>query len=92
MKSATITIPNDLEADLNEVARKRNLSHAEVIEDTLRKYLNELPQERPIADDDDFRPFRVPVLPDKDEFGEPDVSVNHDYYLAKDLEHKLGRA
>ena len=92
MKSATITIPTDLEAELDEVARKRNLSHSEVIEDALRKYLNELPQERPDADNDEYRPFWVSVIPEKDDRGEPDVSINHDYYLAEDLERKLGRS
>lgn len=85
MRSATITIPNDLDAELEDVAQQRNVSPEEVIEAALRKYLHEVQQEHGVEETDDFRPFWVPVIPEKDDHGEPDVSINHDYYLAEDL-------
>ncbi len=89
MSSATITIPEDLKPELDELARERNVSPAEVIEVALRKYLTELQHERMTDDDAEFTPFWLPVLPEKDDHSEPDLSINHDYYLAESLERKL---
>lgn len=85
MRSATINIPNDLDAELDDVAQQRNVSPEEVIEAALRKYLDKWRRDHAIEDTDDFRPFWVPVIPEKDDHGEPDVSINHDYYLVEDL-------
>jgi hypothetical protein len=92
MKTATITIPDDLDAELDEVARERNITPAEVIEVALRKYLTETHRRSTETGDDEYRPFWLPVIPEKDDRGEPDVSVNHDKYLAEFLERKLKRS
>lgn len=92
MKSATIAIPDDLDAKLEEVARERNTTSAEVIHLALRKYLAEIQENPNSTDEDDFRPIWMPVLPEKDDRGESDVSINHDHYLAEDLyQRKLPR-
>lgn len=85
MSSATYTIPDDLEPELDEVARERNVTPAEVIDAAVRKYLSERRQERSTIESEEFVPFWLPVVPEADDHGEPDVSINHDYYLAEDL-------
>jgi len=89
MSSATITIPEDLKPELDEIARERNVTLAEVIEAALRTYLTEAQRERVTGEDAEFTPFWLPVLPEKDDHSEPDLSINHDYYLAESLERKL---
>lgn len=83
MNDATIAIPEELDAELEAVAREQGLTTAEVIAAALRVYRAEIHRYRPPADRGDFRPFWVPVLPEKDDKGEPDVSINHDKYLAE---------
>ena len=85
MSSVTYTISDDLEPELDEVARERNVTPAEVIDAAVRKYLAERRQERSTAESEEFVPFWLPVVPEEDDHGEPDVSINHDYYLAEDL-------
>jgi hypothetical protein len=85
MSSATISIPDELQPELDELARERNVTPTEVLEAAVRNFLLESQKERKADADEDFKPFWVPVLEEKDEFGEPDVSINHDYYLAEDL-------
>ena len=92
MSSVTYTVPDDLEPELDVVVRERNVSPLEVIDTALRKYLLELQQEQTSHEPDEFVPFWMPVIPEKDDHGEPDVSINHDHYLAEDLyRRKLGR-
>jgi metal-responsive CopG/Arc/MetJ family transcriptional regulator len=84
MNSAPITIPDDLDEELDNLVRDRNLPRSEVVEAALRRCLAEVRQQAPAAEDD-FKPFCVPVLQERDKFGELDVSINHDYYLAEEL-------
>ena len=92
MSSATITIPEDLEPELDEVAQERNVTPAEVIETALRTYLTDLQQERTPQEPKEFVLFWRPVIPEKADHGEPDVSINHDHYLGEDLyRRKRGR-
>jgi hypothetical protein len=91
MKSTSFTISNDLDAELDALAREQNRSRSDVVEAALRRYLNDVRVQRSTDNADDFVPFWVPVLQEKDDCGEPDVSVNHDHYLAEDLyRRKLG--
>lgn len=85
MKAATIAIPDDLDAKLDKVARERKVSQAEVIQIALRKYLTDIQETPTTVDEDEFRPLRISVIPEKDDHGESDVSINHDYYLAEEL-------
>jgi predicted transcriptional regulator len=39
MKTTTITIPDDLDAELDELARDRNVTTDKVVETALRQYL-----------------------------------------------------
>lgn len=91
MSSATIEIPEDLQSSLDELTRERNITAAEVIEAALRKYLLELQQRRKTRNDDEFVPYWLPVLPEKDDLSEPDLRINHDYYIAESLERILKR-
>lgn len=85
MKAATIAIPDDLDARLDEVARAKNVSQAEVIQIALRKYLSDIQETSIAVDEREFRPLRISVVPEEDDHGEPDVSINHDHYLAEDM-------
>ena len=85
MKAATIAIPDDLDAKLDEVAREKNVTPTEVIQLALRKFLTDIPESPTETDEKEYRPLRISVIPEEDDHGEPDVSINHDYYLAEDL-------
>ncbi len=83
MSSATFTLPDDLDAELDELARERNVTTAEAVEIVLRQYLADRQrwggrQYRPAV-----LPFEITPLEEKDDRGEPDVSINHDRYLAE---------
>lgn len=91
MFEIAITIPDDLHAELQAIAVDENRDPVQIIEAALREYVirSRLSQDgreyRPAA-----RPFWVPALDEKDDLGEPDVSVNHDAYLAALLTEKSG--
>lgn len=56
-----------------------------VVEDALREYLTRRQrlggrEYRPA-----FRPFKITPVEEKDDLGEPDVSINHDKYIAEDI-------
>lgn len=92
MSSMTYTICDDLERELDEVARERNASPSEVIDGALRTCLSELRQEPTSREANEFVSFWMPVVPEEDDHGKPDVSINHDHDLAEDrYRHKLGR-
>ena len=89
MSEIAVTIPDELHAELQAIAEDENRDPDQVIEAALREYVfrSRLSQNgreyRPAA-----RAFWVPVLEEKDERGEPDVSVNHDEYLARIIDAK----
>lgn len=86
MKRATITIPDDLEAELEAYLGEREdgLDLDALVERALRSYLARqdrwggrevhLPRRRP---------FWITPLEERDAQGEPDVSINHDRYFAE---------
>ncbi len=84
MKRATITIPDDLEAELNRYLAGKDAppSLTSVMQAALRDYLHAAALKargyRPPSQA--FRPF---PLTEKDDKGEPDVSINHDAYVGK---------
>lgn len=76
MQRVTITIPDELEAYLGRCDPPGALDS--VVEDALRQYLMGRGWEPR-----EYRPFRITPVVEKDDKGEPDVSVNHDKYLAE---------
>lgn len=81
MKRATITIPDELEAKLDEYVRRQEVPPAmtAVVQTALREFL----ERRERFEEREFRPFRITPVQEKDGSGESDVSVNHDKYLAE---------
>lgn len=82
MKRATVTIPDDLERELNAYLQKQDAppSLTAVMQAALREYLQtQRLRER------DYRVARGPIriTPAKQGSGLSDVSVNHDRYLAE---------
>jgi metal-responsive CopG/Arc/MetJ family transcriptional regulator len=87
MKRATITIPDELQRELERyLERQENPPElSTVVETALRDFLDR--QEE--SADRDFRPFRI--TPAKVGSGHSDVSINHDAYIAEDTyKNKLG--
>jgi hypothetical protein len=84
MKRATITIPDDLEAALNRHLSRQDASPSltAIVQVALRDYLRNAELEargyRPPS-----QPFQPCPLEEKDDKGEPDVSINHDAYIGK---------
>jgi Arc/MetJ-type ribon-helix-helix transcriptional regulator len=80
MKRATITIPDELEAKLEEYVRRQEVPPAltAVVQTALREFLER--RERG-SGEREFRPFRI--TPAEKGSGLSDVSVNHDKYLAE---------
>lgn len=78
MKRATITIPDDLESRIKGYTRSQEdePSLSAVVRAALEEYLN----------NHEGNPTRwllgFTPIEEKDDAGEPDVSVNHDKYLA----------
>lgn len=79
MKRATITIPDELEAKLQEYVRRQEVPPAltAVVQAALREFL----EQRERSEEHGFRPFRI--TPASRGSGLSDVSVNHDKYLAE---------
>jgi len=84
MRQALITIPEDLEHKLEQYLGEKDAppSLAALMQTALRDYLqNEALKSRgyrpPSA------PFNPQPLEEKDDQGEPDVSINHDFYFGK---------
>lgn len=82
MKRTTITIPDELEAELDAYVR----SHEEPLELTavVQRALREFLQRQEPLEDREYRPFRITPVEEKGGLGESDVSVNHDRYLAEE--------
>lgn len=85
MKRATITIPDELEAKLDEYVRRQEVPPAltAVVQTALREFLEKRErfggrEVRPASG-----PLRITPVKEKDGSGESDVSVNHDKYLAE---------
>lgn len=80
MQQVTITISDDLHNELDAYIERLSSPRAldMVVEDALRQYLITSGLE-----DRDYRPFRVTPIVEKDDCGEPDVSINHDKYLTE---------
>lgn len=83
MRRATITIPDDLEADLNSYLKTQDVapSLTGVVEIALRKFLKEKQLEKR-----QYRPAqkRLRITPAEKGSGRHDVSVEHDRYLAEE--------
>lgn len=82
MKRATVTIPDDLERELNAYLQKQDAppSLTAVMQAALREYLQtQRLRER------DYQPARgsIRITPAKQGSGLSNVSVNHDRYLAE---------
>jgi hypothetical protein len=77
MKRATITLPDDLAAGIDEYRRAQDAPPAftTVMQAALREYLRERGFLRP------FRPLKITPAPRGS--GLTDVSVNHDKYFAE---------
>ena len=82
MKRATVTIPDDLETELDTYLAGQDAppTLTTLMQAALREYLRDKRlQER------GYRPpkgpFNVEPIEEKDEFGEPDVSLEHDKYF-----------
>lgn len=82
MKRATVTIPDNLETELDTYLARQDAPPAftTLVQAALREYLqNERLRER------GYRPprgpFNVEPIEEIDEFGEPDVSLEHDKYF-----------
>jgi len=82
MRRATITIPDDLESELNTYMEAQDAppSLTGLVEVALRRFLEEKRLESR-----QFRPARKPfsITPAKKGSGRRDVSIAHDRYLAK---------
>lgn len=84
MRRATITLPDDLEAALNRYLAEQDAPPSltaimrAALEDYLRNAELKARGYRPPS-----RPFRPYPLEEKDDKGEPDVSINHDAYIGK---------
>jgi hypothetical protein len=83
MRRATITIPDDLEADLTSYFKTQDVapSLTGVVEIALRKFLKEKRLETR-----QYRPAeqRLRITPAEKGSGRSDVSVEHDRYLAEE--------
>lgn len=84
MRRVTITLPDDLEAELDSYLAEQDAppTLTTLMQVALREYLrNKRLQER------DYRPprkpFSVQPIEEQDAHGEPDVSVRHDHYLGR---------
>lgn len=80
MKEATITIPDELEAELEAMAQARGLTLAQLFEDALYSYLvrqrfGEREVRLPTG------PFRI--RPASKGSGKSDISIEHDRYFAE---------
>jgi hypothetical protein len=84
MKRATITIPDDLEAELERylAAQDAPPSLTAVVQVALRNHLRD-EQLRLRGYVPPSEPFWMEPLEEKDDEGEPDVSINHDAYLGE---------
>ncbi|CAN5594495.1 MAG: hypothetical protein ACR2N0_12950 [Rubrobacteraceae bacterium] len=82
MKRATITIPDELEARLDEYVRRQEVPPAltAVVQAALREFLEKRDR---FGGEREFRPFRITPVAEKDDKGERDVSINHDEYFAE---------
>ncbi|HET9212281.1 MAG TPA: hypothetical protein VFR03_17890 [Thermoanaerobaculia bacterium] len=83
MRRATITIPDDLEADLNWYMKTLDItpSLTGVVETALRKFLREKRLETR-----QYHPAkqRLRITPAEKGSGRHDISVEHDRYLAEE--------
>jgi metal-responsive CopG/Arc/MetJ family transcriptional regulator len=85
MKRATVTIPDELEAELEAYLKEQDAppSLTVLMQAALRDYL----QSKRLAQRQ-YRPARGPLritpVEEKDALGEADVSVNHDRYFAEE--------
>jgi metal-responsive CopG/Arc/MetJ family transcriptional regulator len=82
MKRATITIPDDLEAELDSYLKTQDVapSLTGLVEVALRRYL----QEKKL-DSRQYRPAQRPlrITPAEKGSGRRDVSIEHDRYLTE---------
>jgi metal-responsive CopG/Arc/MetJ family transcriptional regulator len=84
MKRITVTLPDDLEQELNSYLASKDappnlttLTQAALRDYLQTKRLSERAY-RPAQ-----KPFGITLLAEKDADGEPDVSLHHDAYLAE---------
>lgn len=86
MKRATITIPDDLEAKLEEYVRSQEVPPAltAVVQTALREFLEwrQRPEEREF--EPASGPLKITPVEEKDGSGESDVSIEHDRYLSEE--------
>lgn len=85
MRRAVITIPDDLEAELDRFLTIHSEADLNaVLEAALRQYLPnpQVSAQRAQRPDDSRPPWAIPI-DELDECTEPDVSVNHDRYIAE---------
>lgn len=80
MKRATITIPDELQAELERYVQRQEAPPelTSVVQTALREFL----ERQKDIETREFRPFRI--TPAACGSGRSDISVNHDRYLAED--------
>lgn len=91
MKRITVTVPDELEAELEAYLTRQDTppSLTTVMQVALREFLQSRQlQERGFRPAQ--KPFAVALVEEKDAFGEADVSAEHDTYLAEAAEHDRG--
>jgi hypothetical protein len=71
MKTTTITIPNDLDAELDELARERSGTTDEVVETALRQYLVDAQRWGGREYRPGTKPFEITPLIEKDGLESP---------------------
>ena len=84
MKRVTFTVPDDLEASLERHLSEQDAppSFTSLVRAALREYLlNKRLEGRGYQPPSE--PFDPQPLEEKDDQGEPDVSINHDDYTGK---------
>ena len=84
MKRATITLPDALEAELEDYLVQKDVppSLTALVQAALRDYLrNERLKARGYQPP--VQPFYPQPFEEKDDQGEPDVSINHDAYTGQ---------
>lgn len=84
MKRATVTIPDDLEAQLNTYLAGQDAppTLTTLMQAALREYLRNKPW-RERAYRPPKGPFNIEPIEEQDAHGEPDVSVQHDRYFGR---------
>ena len=87
MLRAEIMLPDDLVEQLqdflSDADRDQPLNLDRIVEDALRLYLSNRSDSHDSSDRFTSPPFWIDALKEVDSSGEPDVSVNHDRYIAE---------